>query len=122
MSYFDTTMFLMRANSSFAKIASAANQIRQRGRNTERILDFGALKIDLPSGLLDSVPYLYFQAPEGQCFQLRPIDEDQAYYKSSGDGSNAASAKEADAVKEKAMHRLAQSHHRSNRNNAIESA
>jgi Glyoxalase-like domain len=39
---------------------------------TRKILDFGARKIDLPSGLLESVPYLYFQAPGGQCFQLLP--------------------------------------------------
>ena len=30
---------------------------------TRKILDFGARKIDLPSGLPESVPYLYFQAP-----------------------------------------------------------
>jgi catechol 2,3-dioxygenase-like lactoylglutathione lyase family enzyme len=29
---------------------------------TRKILDFGARKIDLPSGLPESVPYLYFQA------------------------------------------------------------
>jgi len=48
---------------------------------TRKILDFGARKIDLPSGLPESVPYLYFQAPGGQCFQLLPISENQAYCK-----------------------------------------
>jgi catechol 2,3-dioxygenase-like lactoylglutathione lyase family enzyme len=55
---------------------------------TLKILDFGAKKIDLPSGLPESVPCLYFQAPGGQCFQLLPINEDQAYYKGAGDGPN----------------------------------
>jgi catechol 2,3-dioxygenase-like lactoylglutathione lyase family enzyme len=46
---------------------------------SRKILDSGATRIDLPSGLPESVPYLYFQAPGGQCFQLLPINEDQAY-------------------------------------------
>jgi hypothetical protein len=46
-----------------------------------KILDFGARKINLPSGLPESVPYFYFQAPGGQVFQLLPINEDQSYYK-----------------------------------------
>jgi hypothetical protein len=74
---------------------------------TRKILDFGAKKIDLPSGLPESVPYLYFQAPGGQCFQLLPIDEDQSYYKKAGDGPNLAKEKEAEALKEKAMSELA---------------
>jgi catechol 2,3-dioxygenase-like lactoylglutathione lyase family enzyme len=74
---------------------------------TRKILDFGAKKIDLPSGLPESVPYLYFQAPGGQCFQLLPIDEDQSYYKGAGDGPNLAKEKEAEALKEKAMSELA---------------
>src|ERR1035438_3548141 len=45
---------------------------------TRKILDFGARKMDLPSGLPASVPYLYFQAPGGQCFQLLPMYADQA--------------------------------------------
>jgi hypothetical protein len=36
---------------------------------TRKILDSGAKKIDLPSGLSETVPYLYFQAPGGQCSQ-----------------------------------------------------
>jgi catechol 2,3-dioxygenase-like lactoylglutathione lyase family enzyme len=67
---------------------------------TLKILDFGVKKIDLPSGLPESVPCLYFQAPGGQCFQLLPINEDQAYYKGAGDGPNITMEKEADALKE----------------------
>jgi catechol 2,3-dioxygenase-like lactoylglutathione lyase family enzyme len=74
---------------------------------TRKILDFGARKIDLPSGLPDSVPYLYFQAPGGQCFQLLPINEDQSYYKGAGDVPNVAKLEEAEALKEKAMSELA---------------
>jgi catechol 2,3-dioxygenase-like lactoylglutathione lyase family enzyme len=78
---------------------------------TRKILDFGARKIDLPSGLPESVPYLYFQAPGGQCFQLLPINEDQSYYKGAGGGPNAAKEKQAEALKEKAMSELALRHH-----------
>ena len=78
---------------------------------TRKILDFGARKIDLPSGLPESVPYLYFQAPGGQCFQLLPINEDQSYYNGAGDGPNVAKEKEAEALKEKAISELARRHH-----------
>ena len=78
---------------------------------TRKILDFGARKLDLPSGLPESVPYLYFQAPGGQCFQLLPISEDQSYYKGAGDGPNAAQQKEAEALKEAAMSELASEYH-----------
>lgn len=74
---------------------------------TRKILDFGARKMDMPSGLPESVPYLYFQAPGGQCFQLLPIDENQAYYKGAEDGPNAVKFKEAEARKEKAIRELA---------------
>jgi hypothetical protein len=74
---------------------------------TRKILDFGAMKMDLPSGLPEWVPYLYFQAPGGQCFQLLPIDENQSYYKGAGNGPNLAKDKEAEALKEKAMSELA---------------
>ena len=76
---------------------------------TQKILDFGSRKIDLPSGLPESVPYLYFQAPGGQCFQLLPIDENQAYYKGARDGA-IAKEKEAEALKEKAISELALGH------------
>jgi len=78
---------------------------------TRKILDFGIRKIDLPSGLPESVPYNYFQAPGGQCFQLLPLNEDQSYYKGAGDGLNVAQQKEADALKEKAMSELPFGHH-----------
>jgi hypothetical protein len=78
---------------------------------TRNILDFGARKIDIPSGLPESVPYLYFQAPGGQCFQLLPISEDQSYYKGGGNGPNVAEEKEAEALKEKAMSELALGYH-----------
>ncbi len=77
---------------------------------TRKILDFGARKMDLPSGLPASVPYLYFQAPGGQCFQLLPIDENQAYYKGAAAGRNAAKEMEAEALKEKALSGLASGH------------
>ena len=70
----------------------------------QRILDSGARKIDLP------LPDLYFQAPGGQCFQLLPINEDQAYYKGAGDTANVAKDKEAEALKEKVMSELALRH------------
>src|SRR5271155_3055212 len=74
---------------------------------TRKILEFGATKIDLPSGLPEPVPYLYFQAPGGQCFQLLPINENQAYYKGAGAGPDIAMQKEAEALKEKAISELA---------------
>jgi hypothetical protein len=42
---------------------------------------------------------------------LLPINEDQAYYKRAGDGSNVTMEKEADALKEKAMSELALTPH-----------
>jgi hypothetical protein len=77
---------------------------------TRKILDFGAMKMDIPSGLPESVPFLYFQAPGGQCFQLLPIDENQAYYKGARDGPNIAKGREAEALKEKAISELALGH------------
>jgi catechol 2,3-dioxygenase-like lactoylglutathione lyase family enzyme len=79
---------------------------------TRKILDFGARKMDLPSGLPESVLYLYFQAPGGQCFQLLPINGDQSYYKGAGNGPNVAKEKEAETLKEKAMSELALRHRR----------
>ena len=74
---------------------------------TRKILEFGARKLDLPSGLPESVPYLYFQAPGGQSFQLLPLDENQSYYKGAKDGPNVTQQKEAEALKEKALSELA---------------
>jgi len=78
---------------------------------TRKILDFGARKMDLPSGQTESVPYLDFQVPGGQCFQLLPINEDQSYYKGGGKGPNIAKGKKAEALKEKAMSDLALGYH-----------
>jgi catechol 2,3-dioxygenase-like lactoylglutathione lyase family enzyme len=78
---------------------------------TRKILDFGARKINLPSGLPGSVPSLYFQAPGGQCFQLLPVDADQSYYKGAGGGPNVAEEKGAEAVKEKVISELAARYH-----------
>jgi catechol 2,3-dioxygenase-like lactoylglutathione lyase family enzyme len=78
---------------------------------TRKILACGGKKIDLPSGLPESVPYLYFQAPGGLCFQLLPIAEEQAYYKGAGNGANRAEQAEAEALKEEAMSELAFRHH-----------
>jgi hypothetical protein len=69
--------------------------------------DFGASQIDLPSGLPESVPDFYFQAPGGQCFQLLPIEEDQSYYKGAEAGPNVAKEQEAEVLKEKTMSELA---------------
>jgi len=81
---------------------------------TRKILDAGARKLDLPSGLPESVPFLYFQAPGGQCFQLLPIDEDQAHYKGATEGPNVAKQKEAEAIKEQVMSGLALEHAQKN--------
>ena len=79
---------------------------------TQKILDFGARKLDIPSGLPTSVPNLYFQTPGGQVFQLLPVDEDQSYFKHGGNYPVRTNEKEADALKEKAMSVLAKKHHR----------
>jgi catechol 2,3-dioxygenase-like lactoylglutathione lyase family enzyme len=79
---------------------------------TRKILDFGARKLDIPSGLPASVPYLYFQAPGGQVFQLLPINENQSYYKGTGNDQNVTEQKEAETLKEKALGELASKHYR----------
>jgi Glyoxalase-like domain len=78
---------------------------------SKKILDSGARKLDIPSGLPESVPYLYFQAPGGQVFQLLPTEENQSYYKGTTKASNTAKEKEAETIKEKAMRELAERHH-----------
>jgi len=80
-----------------------------------KILDFGVRKLDIPA------PHLYFQAPGGQCFQLIGINEDRSYYKGAGDGPNVAKEKEAEALKDEAMNKLALGHHqKKSRNNPSE--
>jgi hypothetical protein len=56
---------------------------------TQRILDFGVRKLELPD------PHLYFQAPGGQCLRLVGIDEDLSFYEGTGPGPNVAKVKEA---------------------------
>ena len=56
---------------------------------TQRILDFGARKLDIPD------PHLYFQAPGGQVLRLVGIDEDLSKYEGVGEGPNVAKAMEA---------------------------
>jgi len=102
----DESQFLRSPRALWLQIKSANVE-----EMTRKILDFGIRKIDLPSGLPESVPYNYFQAPGGQCFQLLPLNEDQSYYKGAGDGLNVAQQKEADALKEKAMSELPFGHH-----------
>jgi len=56
---------------------------------TQRILDFGVRKLDVPD------PHLYFQAPGGQVFRLVGINEDLSTYEGVGEGPNVAKAMEA---------------------------
>ncbi len=88
----------------------AANQIRQCGRTNTKDSRFRSRKLDIPYGLPKLVPYLYFQAPGGEVFQLLPINENQSYYKGTGKGQNEAKQKEAEALKENALSELALRH------------
>ena len=56
---------------------------------TQRILDFGVRKLDIPD------PHLYFQAPGGQVLRLVGIDEDLSKCEGVGEGPNVAKAMEA---------------------------
>ena len=55
---------------------------------TQRILDFGVRKLDIPD------PHLYFQAPGGQVLRLVGINEDLSKYEGVGEGPNVAKAME----------------------------
>lgn len=70
---------------------------------SQKIQAFGARKLDLPSGLPASVPYLYFQAPGGQCFQLLPLEEDQSYYKGKAADTDTSEQRQAELLKERAI-------------------
>ena len=59
------------------------------GEMTQRILDFGVRKLDIPD------PHLYFQAPGGQVLRLVGIDEDLSKYEEAGEGPDVAKAMEA---------------------------
>ena len=56
---------------------------------TQRILDFGVRKLDIPD------PHLYFQAPGGQVLRLVGISEDLSKYEGVEEGPNVAKAMEA---------------------------
>ena len=56
---------------------------------TERILEFGARKLEIPD------PHLYFQAPGGQVWRLVGTEEDLSFYEGEGEGPNVARVKEA---------------------------
>jgi hypothetical protein len=80
----DESEFLRTARSIWLEIKSDnIEEMRQR------ILDFGALKLDIPD------PHLYFQAPGGQCLRLVGIDENMSFYEGGGEGPNVAKVKEA---------------------------
>ncbi len=99
----DETEFLSSPRALWLQIKS--DNVEELSR---KIIDFGAKKLDIPSGLPESVPYLYFQAPGGQVFQLLPIDENQSYYKGTLEGKN--TEKEAEVLKENALSELASKH------------
>src|SRR6266700_7241953 len=60
---------------------------------TQKILDFGVRKLDIPD------PHLYFQAPGGQVLRLVGIDEDMSFYEGNGAGPDVAKVKEAVKLK-----------------------
>ena len=86
----DASEFLRTARSVWLEIKS--DNVEEM---TQRILDFGVRKLDIPS------PLFYFQAPGGQCLRLVGIDEDMSFYEGSGAGPNVAKVKEAIKLKEK---------------------
>lgn len=96
----DETEFLRSPRSLWLQIKSDSV-----AELAQRILEFGGRKIDLP------LPDFYFQAPGGQCYQLLPIEEDQAYYKGAEGGQDIAGEMAAEAVKEQAMSELAAGYH-----------
>ena len=63
---------------------------------SRKILESGLVrKLNVPD------PYLYFQAPGGQCLRLVGINEDLSFYEGAGEGPNVAKVK--GAVKKEAM-------------------
>jgi catechol 2,3-dioxygenase-like lactoylglutathione lyase family enzyme len=80
----DESEFLRTARSVWLEIKSD-----HVAAMTQKILDFGVRKLDIPD------PHLYFQAPGGQCMRLVGIDEDLSFYEGAGEGSNVAKVKEA---------------------------
>jgi hypothetical protein len=80
----DESEFLRTARSIWLEIKS--DNVEEM---TQRILDFGVRKLDIPD------PHLYFQAPGGQVLRLVGIDEDMSFYEGNGAGPNVAKVKEA---------------------------
>jgi len=80
----DESEFLRTARSIWLEIKS--DNVAEM---TQKILDFGVRKLDIPD------PHLYFQAPGGQVLRLVGIDEDMSFYEGFGDGPDVAKVKEA---------------------------
>jgi hypothetical protein len=80
----DESEFLRTARSIWLEIKS--DNVEEM---TQKILDFGVRKLDVPDS------HLYFQAPGGQCLRLVGINEDLSFYEGIGAGPNVAMVKEA---------------------------
>jgi len=80
----DESEFLRTARSIWLEIKS--DNVEEM---TQKILDFGVRKLDIPD------PHLYFQAPGGQVLRLVGITEDLSFYEGFGAGPNVAKVKEA---------------------------
>jgi hypothetical protein len=80
----DESEFLRTARSIWLEIKS--DNVEEM---TQKILDFGVRKLDVPDS------HLYFQAPGGQCLRLVGINEDLSFYEGIGAGPNVAKVKEA---------------------------
>jgi hypothetical protein len=79
----DESEFLRTARSMWLEIKS--DNVEEM---TQKILDFGVSKLDVPD------THLYFQAPGGQCWRLVGINEDLSFYEGAGAGPNVAKVKE----------------------------
>jgi hypothetical protein len=86
----DESEFLRTARSMWLEIKS--DNVEEM---SQRILDFGVLKLDIPD------LHLYFQAPGGQVLRLVGIDEDMSFYEGDGAGPDVAKVKQAVKLKEK---------------------
>jgi hypothetical protein len=96
----DESEFLRSSRTIWLQIAS--DNVEE---TTRKILHFGVRKLDIPG------PHLYFQAPGGQVFQLIGISEDRSYYKGASDGPHVAKEREAEALKDETMKKLALGQH-----------
>ena len=80
----DESEFLRTARSMWLEIKT--DNVEEM---TQRILDSGVLKLDIPA------PHLFFQAPGGQCWRLVGINEDLSAYEGNGEGTIVEKVKEA---------------------------